>query len=54
MKNIKKILHLAAGFMLLLTACTEKDIEVTPTRELKEDFYKKTENVSIALATTYN
>lgn len=54
MRKMKKTILMAAGIMTLLSACQEKDIEVTPTTELTENFYKIPENVSTALATTYN
>ncbi|MGC8802530.1 MAG: RagB/SusD family nutrient uptake outer membrane protein, partial [Bacteroidales bacterium] len=54
MKKIKKIIFLTAGIMVLFSACTEKDIEVTPTTEIADAYYLQPENVSTILATTYN
>ncbi len=47
-------LGLTATLILVLVACTEKDIEVTPTTELAENYYQQPENVQTILWTTYN
>lgn len=54
MEKMKKIIHLAGIILLLLPACTEKDIEVTPTTEIADAYYLQPANVSTILTTTYN
>lgn len=53
---MKKFIHFTAigGAIILLFACTEKDIEVTPTTEIADAYYLQSENVSTILATCYN
>ncbi|MCX7986316.1 MAG: RagB/SusD family nutrient uptake outer membrane protein [Bacteroidales bacterium] len=54
MRKIKILYVNVVGAIFLLATCTEKDIEVTPTTEIADAYYRMPENIPTILATTYN